>query len=154
MGSVQDPNQVVGALAVAGLLLAAIWQLTVWVRNAPITPDPWDAETERQVQEPEAVELCHRCFTPQSNNAWFCPHCGAAVGPYNNAMPYVSLFSEGEVLRNGITHRFRSKPLVIVGYVLFSLSNYLIFAPIYWFFLFKNLNRHTEEPAELPEEGK
>ena len=94
-----DPNQVVGGLGIGLLVLAGLWRLIVWVREAPQKPDPWDAGIERQLEEPESVEICHRCFSPQPPNAWFCEHCGSAVGPYNNLMPYLNAFSEGEVLR-------------------------------------------------------
>jgi hypothetical protein len=67
-------------------------------------------------------------------------------------MPYLNVFSEGEVLRNGAADRLRKNPLIIAGYLLFSLSVYVVFAPIFWFFLFKNLNRSREEkPGEQPD---
>ena len=98
------------------------------------------------------MEVCHHCLTQQPPNACFCEHCGSAVGPYNNMMPYLNVFSEGEVFRNGAADRLRSKPLIIAGYLLFSLSAYVFFAPIFWFFLFKNLKRYREEkPGEQPD---
>jgi hypothetical protein len=67
-------------------------------------------------------------------------------------MPYLNVFSEGEVVRNGAADRLRSKPLIIAGYLLFSLSAYAFFAPIFWFFFFKNLKRSREEkPGEQPD---
>lgn len=144
-----DPNQVVAGLGVVFLLLAGMWRFITWVREAPQKPDPWDAEIERQLEEPEALEICHRCFNPQPPNGWFCEHCGSAVGPYNNLMPFLNVFSEGEVLRNGVTNRLRHNPLIITGYLLFSLSAFSAFAPIFWFFLFKNLKKPREE---IPDE--
>ncbi len=79
-------------------------------------------------------------------------HCGAAVGSYNNWMPYVYVFSQGEILRNGVTDKLRVGPFIIMGYLLYSLLTYFIFAPIYWFFFFKNLRRLKEE--KLKETGK
>ena len=67
-------------------------------------------------------------MTPQEPEAWFCKHCGAAVGPYNNLMPFLNVFSEGEVLRNGITHRFRNRPFIAFGYFLITLGFFLGFA--------------------------
>jgi 4-amino-4-deoxy-L-arabinose transferase-like glycosyltransferase len=152
MFGASDPNQMVAGLGVVFLLLAGLWRLIVWIREAPAKPDPWDAEVEGKLEEPEAVEVCHHCLTQQPPNAWFCEHCGSAVGPYNNLMPYLNVFSEGEVLRNGAADRLRSKPLIIAGYLLFSLSVYFLFAPIFWFFLFKNLKRSREEkPGEQPD---
>jgi hypothetical protein len=152
MPGTSDPNQIVAGLGVGFLALAGLWRLIVWVREAPRKPDPWDAEIDHQMDAPEAVEICHRCFSPQPRSAWFCEHCGSAVGPYNNMMPYLNAFSEGEVLRNGATDRLRTNPLIITGYLLFSLSTYFVLAPIFWFFLFKNLKRPGEGiPTGPPE---
>ncbi len=63
-------------------------------------------------------------------------------------MPYVNIFSEGEVLRNGVTDKLRASPLTIIGYLIYSLGNYFIFAPIYWIFFFKNLKRLKELPED------
>jgi ribosomal protein L40E len=135
----------------AGLVLVFLWRFFAWVSEIPVTPDPWSEEIEKKLRAPDAVEICHRCFTPQPPTAWFCEHCGSAVGPYNNLMPYVSFFSQGEVLRNGVTDRFRASPLIIVGYLVYSLSCYTVFAPIYWYRFFKNLKRQKREQLkELP----
>jgi hypothetical protein len=160
-----DPNMIVGGLGVGLLALAALWRLIGWVRDAPPTPDPWDAEVEQKLQEPETLEVCHRCLTPQEPDAWFCKHCGAAVGPYNNMMPFLNVFSEGEVLRNGVSDRFRNRPLVAVGYFLIGLSFVLgllidyplvtvgivsFAALVYWLSVWRNLKRPPEqqEPAK------
>jgi len=148
-----DPYQVIGGLAIGGLLIAALWRLIVWVREAPVKPDPWDAEVEQKLSEPDAAEICPHCSTPQPPTAWFCRHCGKAVGPYNNLMPFVNVFSEGEVLRNGTTGRFRNRPLVLIGYFLITLGINPFFAPIYWFFLLLNLKRPPHEPESAEEQN-
>jgi len=134
-------------LAIAGLVL---WRLIVWIQTAPPSPDPWDGETEQRLQQPEAVCVCHHCFTPCPPSGWFCDHCGCAVGPYNNLMPYVNVFSMGEVFRNGVADKMRVNLLTVGGYLLYSLSNYLVFAPAYWYFLFKNLTRVKREGLPPP----
>ena len=152
MSGVADPNNIIAMLGVALLVLAGCWQLIRWVDNARPTPEPWSAEVEASLQAQDATPICHRCLTPHSDEAWFCAHCGSAVGTYNNLMPYVQIFSAGEVLRNGATDKMRANPLTIGGYLLYSLGQYLILAPIYWFFLFRNLRRcetpATDEPVE------
>ena len=147
-----DPYQVIAGSGLAFLCLVGLWRLVVWVRDAPIKPDPWDAEIEQKLSDPETVEVCPHCLTPQPRNAWFCQHCGKAVGPYNNLMPFVNVFSEGEVLRNGTTDRFRNRPLVLIGYLLITLGINPFIAPIYWFFLLSNLKRPPaeRESAEDP----
>ena len=152
MIAASDPNMIIAGFAVGGLVFAVFWRFIVWIRDAPVKPDPWDAEVEQQLSEPEAVEVCPHCFTEQPPDAWFCAHCGSAVGPYNNMMPCLNVFSEGEVLRNGAAGRLRTNPLIIAGYLLFSLSTYVVFAPVFWFFLFKNLQRSREEkPGAQPD---
>jgi len=117
-----DPNLIVGGFGLGLLALAALWHLIAWVREAPGTPDPWDAEVVQKLQDPDVQQVCHRCMTPQEPEAWFCKHCGAAVGPYNNLMPFLNVFSEGEVFRNGRSDRFRNRPFIAVGYLLITLG--------------------------------
>ena len=149
MFATSDPNMLIGGFAVGGLVLYALWLLIAWVRDAPVKPDPWDVETEKKLSEPETVEICPHCLTEQSPAAWFCKKCGSAVGPYNNLMPYVMVFSQGEVLRNGVAGRFHNRPLVLTGFVLISLSTFPLLAPIFLFFLCKNLkNKTRSEPDE------
>jgi len=145
MFGASDPYQAVAGLGLVLLFLAALRGVIVWVRDAPLKPDPWDDETERKLADPETAETCPHCSAPQSPTAWFCPNCGRAVGPYNNLMPFVNVFSEGEVLRNGVTGRFRNRPLIIIGYLLISLAAYSFFAPVFWVCLFSNLRRSARK---------
>ena len=84
---------------------------------------------------------------PQEPGAWFCGNCGSAIGPDNNTMAYLYVFSVGEVFSNGISSRFRNRPVILIGYFLISLGYYTIFAPIYWYFLLSNL-KHPASGAE------
>jgi hypothetical protein len=146
-------EQTLWVLVVLGLCGVAIYLFVLWVKDAPHTVDPWGKETEDEINQDEAVPLCHHCFTPQVHNGWFCPECGATVGPYCYYMPYVYLFAEGEVLRAGVTERIRCSPFMIIGFILYSLGMFgicVIAAPIYWFFLFKNLRRSADAPVEPP----
>jgi hypothetical protein len=145
-----DPNSIVAGLGVIGMMLAAFWRLILWVRAATPGPEPWGVEIEASLQAEDAVPVCHRCLTPHSNIAWFCEQCGSAIGTYNNWMPYVYVFSEGEIFRNGVMDKLRASPLTITGYLLYSLGSYTLLAPIYWFFFYKNLKRLKREmPDEL-----
>jgi ribosomal protein L40E len=148
-----DPNQMVAGLGVGFLLFAGLWRFIIWIREAPQKPDPWDAEVERKLEEPEAVEVCHHCLTRQPPNAWFCEHCGSAVGPYNNLMPYLNVFSEGEVLRNSNTDRLRNRPFILIGNFLVVLGINPFFAPVYWFLVLFNLNRPPNEPASATDQN-
>ena len=163
-----DPNLMIGELALGGLALWAFWRLIVWIRDAPVRPDPWDAEVEQKLSDPETAEVCPHCLTEQPPTAWFCKGCGRAIGPYNNLMPYVQIFSEGEVFRSGTSDRLRRGPLIPIGYFLISLSfvpliilkpydSWLLSLAIlagllsYWTLLLKNFNRSKEQPENRTE---
>ena len=151
MFAVSDPNLLIGGFAAGGLVCAAFWRLIVWVRDAPVSPDPWDAAVEQKLSEPETPEICPHCSTPQSSVAWFCPHCGRAVGPYNNLMPYLQVFSEGEVFRAGASGKTRASPLIVGGYLLLSLSMLGFFAPIFWIYFLKNQRRIKQAKSSEPQ---
>ena len=148
-----DPNLFVGAVAVVCLVSVALWRLIGWIRDAPTSPDPWDADVERKLSEPETLEICPHCLTEQPPAAWFCRGCGRAVGPYNNLMPYVQIFSEGEVFRNGTSGRVRKSPLVLIGYFLVSLGMFSFLAPIFLFSLLLNWRRPAGEQKAAEEQN-
>jgi hypothetical protein len=83
----REPDHLVAELAIAGIALVLLWRGFVRAMQIPVSPDPWDTEIEKSPHEPEAVEVCHRCLDPVTPGSWFCGHCGAAVGPYNNVRP-------------------------------------------------------------------
>ena len=165
--SIPVPVRVLTILIIVGLI---VWQIILRWRKITPQPDPWDSEIENSVQQSDAVEVCHRCFTLQPDNAWFCEHCGSAVGPYNNLMPYVKVFSEGEVYRNSMSDKHRSNALVAIGYALIFIPTYVglmvvmsfgikimatVYCGFFWFLLFKNFKRqHAEkisnEPPDAP----
>ena len=130
--------------------------LAKWIQDAPATPDPWEREAREAIDSPDVPEVCHHCSASNEPTAWFCGHCGSAIGPYNNLMPYVNAFSLGEVLRNGVFNRMRAKPLIFVGYLLVSLggvsvAGFRALTLIYWFFLARNLFRTRPPEFEDPQ---
>lgn len=141
------PESQIATLAILGIVIAAVAYFIRWMFAGPVSPDPWEESVGAAVRDDTAQPVCHRCFTEHAETTCFCPQCGAAVGTYNNYLPFEYLFSEGEVLRNGTLLKMPRSFLVIGGYLLFSTAVYVIFAPIYWFFLFRNLLR----PAPLEE---
>ncbi|HEY5910221.1 MAG TPA: hypothetical protein VJA21_06410 [Verrucomicrobiae bacterium] len=142
-----DKEMELAALIILAATGLVIYRAVKWVMNAPRTADPWGPEVEGLANDDRAVPLCHHCFTPQEHNGWFCPECGCTVGPYCNYMPYVYIFSQGEVLRSGTMGSLRKGPLILAGYVLFSIAMFLeaapflLLAPVYWFLLFVNSKR-------------
>jgi hypothetical protein len=107
----------------------------------PDEPDPWPVELDVAIQSPMALAVCHRCISPQAHSGWFCPECGTAVGPYNNIMPFVYIYSIGEVARSGVGPEARFTPLTTTGYVLFGLTQYQLFSPWYFVRLYLNYRK-------------
>jgi hypothetical protein len=134
------------ALVLIGFGLVILWRVLRWFRGAAVTPDPWGPEVEEILRKDEALEVCPHCLTPQQHTGWFCPECGSTVGPYSNYMPYIYIFSQGEVLRSGVTLPMPHRRFVLLGYLLFSFSMFSALAPVYWFFLLRNA--HRPAPAE------
>jgi hypothetical protein len=131
--------------------LACIWAWN-WLRQGTPSPDPWDSQVTESLEQETAEPLCYHCLAPQKDIRWFCEECGAAVGPYNNYDPYAMLFSEGQLLRTGVLDKLpRRRPVVIIGYFLLPLTAFFIFAPIYWFFLIRNLTAPTPVVPDAPE---
>jgi len=80
-------------------------------------------------------------MTPCDLPVWFCPSCGAAVGPYNNVMEYINIFSVGEALRSGVGPEAHFTPFRTVAYVSIGLAEYTVFAPLYFIRLYRNFKR-------------
>jgi hypothetical protein len=142
------------ALVILAILGVAIYQLVQWLKEAKRTADPWGDEIGKALDEDDAVPLCHHCLTPQQHNGWFCPECGATVGPYCNYLPFVYIFSQGEVVRAGVTEHIRRSPLIVIGLVLLSLTMFALAAPFYWFFLFKHLRQEDSAAVEAAPPGR
>jgi len=126
--------------ATAGISFV-VWRLILWIREARTTPDPWDTATAEALQQPEAQPVCHHCFAPQAEHVRFCPECGCVIGAYNNLLPYVYIFSIGEAFRTGTVGKYRVSILTVCGFFFWSLAEYFIFAPVYWFFWLRNLRQ-------------
>ncbi len=139
----------VGVVVVLVVARAYLW-VREWSRRLPVPPDPWDSSITEHLDDPDCLPVCHRCLTPQTHHGWHCPQCGTVVGPYGNYLPYVYLFSLGEVFRNGVQHHLTQSPLVKMGYLALSACEYTLFAPVYWFFLFRNLKRCKKLDEEPP----
>ena len=120
-----------------------------WCRSLD-TPNPWSDELDAAARAPGAIPVCHRCTTPCEFPVWFCPSCGAAVGPYNNILPFIRIFSIGEALRSGVGPEAHFTPFRTVAYVALGLTQYGFLAPLYFFRLFLNHRRLSKEQREKP----
>jgi len=153
---VLSPELKIGIAAAIGLIVWAIVRaFRAWISKAP-SPDPWGAEIARALDGPDATPVCPHCQCPQEPTRWFCAECGRSVGDYNNINPYLYIFSLGEVLREGTSGHIRKSWLTVSGFVVLSLIEYTVLAPIYWFQLIRNLSRHSrpqslnDDPPVIP----
>ena len=104
----------------------------------PLYEDPWSPEDDAAAKHPAASKLCLRCLQPipPAPQVWFCPNCGAATGDCNNSMPFLYIFSMGELLRRGVVGKPEKGFLPKLFLVFFSIGQYAVFAPIYWFCMY------------------
>ena len=127
------------------------WIKTWW--QSLDKPLPWPEELDTAVREPDAIPVCHRCTTPCELPEWFCPNCGAAIGPYNNTLPFIYIFSIGEVLRSGVSPSARYTALTIPGYILAGIQwGGPLFGPLYYIRILVNAfkirkKRRTQQDA-------
>jgi hypothetical protein len=114
-------------------------------------PDPWSAEIDAAVKARDAIPLCQDCLHPQAPHQWFCPHCNFPTGDYVPMMPYLQVFWIGEILRRGVTGPGQNTDTQNVGFALFGLGQYSLFAPIYWFWLVsKSLGKPICQARRVP----
>jgi hypothetical protein len=130
---------------------AGIYGFVRWLMEAERSPDPWGADIEKTVNTADAVPVCPHCLAPQEHNGWFCPECGATVGPYANYLPFVYPFSVGDAFRAGASSHPRRGLLVTLGYILVALGYFSILAPIYLLLLFLNFHRQAHEQELMPD---
>ena len=123
-----------------------------WIRSFE-RPNPWPDELDIAIRAPDAVPICHHCMTPCDFPAWFCPTCGAAVGPYNNTMPYIYIFSIGEALRSGVGPEANLTPFRATAYVVMGLMQYWVFAPLYFIRLYRNYRKLKSKQSETPQQS-
>jgi hypothetical protein len=120
-----------------------LWRVFRWFFAKSTQPNPWDDATETRLHEPEAVSLCPRCLEPEKEGVQFCRDCGFPVGPYVTWMPYLYIFAIGDLLRTGVDRPLRASAPIIIFLLLISAGEYMVFAPIYWFFLIRNVRRQS-----------
>jgi len=139
-----DPELLVGMMATTALAGFGVWAFLKRMVREPVAPDPWNRNIAAEIETEAATPLCHRCLTAHGASADFCPDCGAAVGQYTNWLPYPYLFSLGHALRIGTSGEFRRSPFTVFGYLLFSLYEYALFAPVYWILMLRSLGKQGE----------
>lgn len=121
-------------------------------RLAIHTPaDPWPDELNAAVRAPTAVSLCINCLAPQSPPRWSCPHCAFPTGDYVAVTPYIQLFLVGEIFRQGVTGPPERRLGTQLFLVIFSLSEYAFFAPVYWFWMYRRaIGKPIRAESRLP----
>ena len=117
--------------------------------NNPLHNDPWTPEDDAAARHPAASKLCLRCLQPNppAPQVWFCPNCGAATGDCVNAMPFLYVFSIGELARRGVMGKPEKGFFKKLFFVLFPIVQHVPFAPLiliypfvvlaYWFWMYR-----------------
>jgi hypothetical protein len=77
-------------------------------------------DTQLELPEPQARQLCTSCAAPNRPNADFCVKCGAPISWYSKIGPFESIFAQGFILREATG---RPRRLIVV------LGIWLIFLP-------------------------
>jgi hypothetical protein len=140
-----DREMLVGIIAIIVLALYAFVLLIKRLTTGPVSPDPWDAETAAKLEDANMQVLCHRCLVPNEPLADFCENCGAPVGKYTNYLPFPQVFSIGHTLRVGADGEYKRSPITVLGYFLLALGEYTVFAPVYWYWLFRSMPRKASD---------
>jgi hypothetical protein len=146
--STSNPERLVGSLAILTLIGVAVWRVVKWISRTEVKADPWDETVAAEVARDDAVPLCHHCLSPHDPATDFCPDCGAPVGRYTNWLPYPQLFAIGYVLRTGTSGEFKRSPITLLGFILFALTEYALFVPVYWILFVRRIFR--PRPRENP----
>ena len=146
------PEQI-GVIAIVAVAGVFFWRGLRWFWQRKPHPNPWNEETEARIQQSDAVPLCTRCLEPHEPTAQFCPNCGLPVDSLVPFSPYLYVFALGDVLVSGTTRKFRVNWLTVFGYIFLSSIEYTIFAPVYWFLLFRNLKQNTPPPSGTHNDG-
>lgn len=115
------------------------------IRSSP--PDPWPEEVDAEVRGREAVPLCTSCLCPQNAAHWFCPHCGFPSGSYTVTMPYMNALIDGEFFRRGVSGPPEPGAGRQLFLALYSAAAYNIFAPVYWFWLYRKAQGRPLMPS-------
>jgi hypothetical protein len=100
-------------------------------------PDPWPAEIDAAVRDAAAIPVCSNCLAPQADAGSFCPHCAFPTSDTVALNPYLQIFVVGEVLRRGVMGPPERRVGPLLFLVVLSLSEYAIFAPLYWYWMLR-----------------
>jgi len=126
---------------------------TGWIRKwweSLDVSNPWSEEIDKAARASDAIPICHHCTTPCELPVWFCPACGAAVGPYNNLLPFIRIFSIGEALRSGVGPEAHFTTFRTAAYISIGLVEYGVFSPLYFIRLYRNHLRLQKEQNQKP----
>jgi hypothetical protein len=74
------------------IFVSLVIYLFKWIKNRPVTPDPWDKYIDKDELESSEDAVCLNCTTPVKNfQQHYCPKCGNITGEYTRYIPFVNI---------------------------------------------------------------
>ena len=144
LGNVDVSSNLIMPLAVIMLLVMGVCSLMY--REYEVK-EPCDDLLEDDFWEKATpLYFCGNCGSLFDDRRYFCESCGSSVGYYNNTMPFLWIFSLGDLLMYCVSPGFRGGRMNIAGVYLMTLGQY---GPMAFFYLYRmhkqiKQNRQTQ----------
>ena len=141
-GNIDLSSNLIMPLAIIMLLVMAVCAL---VHREYDIRDPWDDLLEEDFWEKATpLYFCGNCGALFDDRRYFCESCGSSVGYYNNSMPFLWIFSLGDLLMYCISPGFRGGRMNIAGVYLMALGQYGPLAIFYLYRMHKQIKQNRQ----------
>ncbi|MDD5698972.1 MAG: hypothetical protein PHH77_10195 [Victivallaceae bacterium] len=65
--------------------------MKIFIKNHPVSPDPWEPEISREQVNQLQQEVCVYCAAPVKAGQYYCSRCFNATGRYVPYLPFVNI---------------------------------------------------------------
>lgn len=100
-------------------------------------PNPYGTVEFIEKGEGPEIALCLNCLAPECGHQWICAECGWPSSFYGSQMPFIDVYCMGALFRSGVDGSVELTKFRIIGLIVYSIANYHIFAPLYWYWVFQ-----------------